>query len=40
MLSPNDVRQIEAHGCRPEVVEQQLENFRKGFPFQIGRAHV
>lgn len=33
MLSPNDVRQIEAHGCRPEMVEQQLENFRKGFPF-------
>jgi hypothetical protein len=33
MFRPEDISQITARGSRTETVEQQLENFRKGFPF-------
>lgn len=32
MFSENDLMQIRQHGLTPEVVERQLENFRRGFP--------
>lgn len=33
MFSENDLMQIRQHGLRPEAVESQLENFRRGFPY-------
>ena len=33
MFSKNDLQQIQQHGLTLEQVEQQIENFRKGFPF-------
>ncbi len=33
MFSEKDLQQIAAHGTTPAAVEQQLENFRRGFPF-------
>jgi hypothetical protein len=33
MFKPEDTSQIKARGSRPEVIEQQLANFRTGFPF-------
>ena len=33
MFKPEDISQIKARGSRPEVIEQQLANFRMGFPF-------
>ena len=33
MFTEKDLKQIEDHGLTPEVVEKQIENFRKGFPF-------
>lgn len=33
MFSQKDKIQIKQRGSLPEVVEQQIENFRKGFPF-------
>jgi hypothetical protein len=33
MFSPEDIRQIKARGSDPEEVLQQMEYFRKGFPF-------
>ena len=32
MFTPNDIAQIEARGLRLAEVEQQIENFRNGFP--------
>jgi len=33
MFKPEDISQIKAHGSQPEVIEQQIENFKAGFPF-------
>lgn len=33
MFKPEDISQITAHGSQSEVIEQQIENFRTGFPF-------
>ena len=33
MFKPEDISQIKAHGSQPEVIEQQIENFKTGFPF-------
>lgn len=33
MFSPKDLSQFAASGIAPETVQQQLENFRQGFPF-------
>ena len=33
MFRPEDIGQITTRGSRTETVEQQIENFRKGFPF-------
>ena len=33
MFTEKDLSQIERHGLTPEVVESQLENFRRGFPY-------
>lgn len=33
MFSQKDIEQLEARGITPEMAENQLENFRKGFPF-------
>ena len=33
MFSREDLQQIESHGLTQAQVEQQIENFRKGFPF-------
>lgn len=33
MFRPEDIGQITERGSRTETVEQQIENFRKGFPF-------
>ena len=33
MFSKNDLEQIAKHGLTLEQIEQQIENFRKGFPF-------
>ena len=33
MFRPEDISQIKAHGSQPEVIEQQIENFKAGFPF-------
>ncbi len=39
MFTPDDILQIQSRGSRPEEVMQQIENFRKGFPFlQVVRA--
>ena len=32
MFTQNDLDQIRRHGLTPEQVEQQIENFRRGFP--------
>ena len=33
MFNSEDLRQIAAHGLSVESVEQQIENFKRGFPF-------
>jgi len=33
MFRPEDISQIKAHGSQPEVIKQQIENFKAGFPF-------
>ena len=33
MFTQEDLQQIQQHGLTPELVEQQIDNFRKGFPF-------
>ncbi len=33
MFIPEDISQINARGSQPEVIEQQIENFKTGFPF-------
>lgn len=33
MFSKEDLQQIQEHGLSLEQVEQQIENFRKGFPY-------
>jgi hypothetical protein len=33
MFKPEDISQIKAHGSKSEVIEQQIENFKTGFPF-------
>lgn len=33
MFEPDDISQIKARGSQLKIVEQQIENFRKGFPF-------
>ena len=33
MFTPQDLKQIADHGLTPERVEEQVENFRLGFPF-------
>ncbi len=33
MFTEKDLNQIKARGITPEAVEQQIENFRRGFPF-------
>jgi len=33
MFRPEDISQINALGSQPEVIEQQIENFKTGFPF-------
>lgn len=33
MFKPEDISQIKAHGSQSEVIEQQIENFKTGFPF-------
>ena len=33
MFSREDLQQIESHGLTQAQVEQQIENFRRGFPF-------
>lgn len=33
MFTPQDLKQIADHGLTPERVEEQVENFRRGFPF-------
>ncbi|MDP4184725.1 MAG: DUF4301 family protein [Bacteroidota bacterium] len=33
MLTPNDLQQICRHGLTSEIVDRQLRNFSKGFPF-------
>jgi hypothetical protein len=33
MFTEKDLNQIKARGITPEAVEQQIENFRQGFPF-------
>lgn len=33
MFKPEDISQITAHGSQTEVIEQQIENFKTGFPF-------
>jgi len=33
MFRPEDISQIKAHGSQSEVIEQQIENFKTGFPF-------
>jgi hypothetical protein len=33
MLNENDLRQIEKKGISRQQIEQQIENFKKGFPF-------
>ena len=33
MFTPQDLKQIADHGLAPERVEEQVENFRRGFPF-------
>ncbi len=33
MFTEKDLQQIEQHGLKAEVVERQIENFRRGFPF-------
>lgn len=32
MLSPDDLKELEAKGIAPEQIEAQLERFRTGFP--------
>ena len=39
MFTEKDLRQIEQHGLTREAVENQIENFRRGFPYlQVVRA--
>ena len=33
MFSREDLQQIESHGLTLSQVEQQIENFRQGFPY-------
>ena len=33
MFKPEDISQINARGSQPGVIEQQIENFKTGFPF-------
>lgn len=33
MFQPEDIRQIVARGSQIEIVEQQIENFKSGFPY-------
>lgn len=33
MLSPDDLKELEAKGIAPEQIEAQLERFRTGFPY-------
>ncbi len=33
MISPNDLLQCKAHGIGADVIAQQLQNFREGFPY-------
>ena len=33
MFSREDLQQIESHGLTQAQVEQQIENFRQGFPY-------
>ena len=33
MFTPEDIRQIAARGSQIEIVEQQIKNFKHGFPF-------
>ncbi|MFI3315084.1 MAG: DUF4301 family protein [Rikenellaceae bacterium] len=33
MFNENDIKKIEAHGITLATVEQQIENFKKGFPY-------
>ena len=33
MFTPEDIKQIVARGSQIETVEQQIENFKNGFPF-------
>lgn len=33
MFKPEDISQITAHGSQSEVIRQQIENFRTGFPY-------
>lgn len=33
MFNEKDLTQIKQHGLKPELVEKQIENFKKGFPF-------
>lgn len=35
MFKPEDISQIKARGSQPDVIEQQIENFKAGFPFLI-----
>ncbi len=41
MFTQEDLAQISGHGLTPEVVEKQVESFKRGFPYlQISRAAV
>ncbi len=33
MLTEKDIKQIEKLGIKPETIEKQIDNFKKGFPF-------
>jgi hypothetical protein len=33
LFSKEDLRQIAAKGIDPKVIENQIENFKKGFPY-------
>ncbi len=33
MFKPEDISQIAARGSQPEVIKQQIDNFKTGFPF-------
>ena len=33
MFTKDDLKQLQSRGSDPKVVELQIENFRKGFPY-------